>query len=348
MPEPIYRVAVIGCGGRARAHAPGFDADKRLKIVALADVKRESAEAFQTDHGYTDAAIYTDHRELLTTERPDVAVVTLWTAFHLPVIKDCIEAGVKVILSEKPVAATWGECVEIARLAEASGVVLTFAHQRRFASGNRKVRELIADGVFGKIERMDLFSPPHLLDCGTHSVDQAISFNGEAGVTWVHGAVDLTNTVNYFGIVAEGNFTGTFRFDNGVYATIRTGTHELELWGGVRVVGADGFVEVFWGGDVKRAVKYSDPSWMFPAVVAASEHEEMIGLVTNAIDAYESGAEPELSYKKAMKASEILFAFYESARTHKRVTLPLTGVTGNPLFELLEETANEHPLEELH
>ena len=334
MSKPKYTVAIIGCGGRARAHVPGLQADSRLKVVALADVRVEAAESLNADYCF-EATVYTDHRELLKAERPDVAVVTLWTGLHLSVIRDCIEAGVKVILSEKPMAATWGECMEIARLAEDAGVVLTFAHQRRFASGNLKVRELINAGTFGKIERMDLFSPPHLLDCGTHSVDQAISFNGEAGVTWVHGAVDLTETVNYFGVVAEGNFTGMFHFDNGVHATIRTSTLNMEQWGGVRVVGSDGFVEVFWDGDLRRAVKYSDPSWTFPTAVVAHEHEHMIGLVTNAINCLESGTEPELSYKRALKVNEILFAFYESARTHKRVGLPLNGVTGNPLFEML-------------
>ncbi|MBC8134877.1 MAG: Gfo/Idh/MocA family oxidoreductase [Fibrella sp.] len=328
-----YRVAIIGCGGRARAHMPGLKADDRVHIVSLADVRAESAELFATDFAL-DARIYTDYKELLKEERPDVVVATLWTALHLPVIRDCIQAGVKVILSEKPMAATWGECEEIARLAEESGILLTFCHQRRFASGNIKVRELLEAGQFGKIERMDLFSPPHLLDCGTHSVDQALSFNGEYPVTWVHGAVDLTETVNFFNVPAEGMFTGMFYFENGVFGTIRTGMLNLDFWGGVRVTGSDGFIEVMWDGQIRRAVVYSAPGWKFPAVEEVPE-EQMIGLVKNALDCLESGAEPELSYKRALKAGEILFAFYASAQRHERVTLPLTGVVGNPLHEML-------------
>lgn len=328
-----YRTAIIGCGGRARAHMPGLKADERIQIVALADVRVESSDQFATDFGLN-VKKYTDHKELLQQERPDVVVVTLWTALHLPVIRDCIEAGVKVILSEKPMAATWNECQEIARIAEESGVMLTFCHQRRFASGNRKVRELLAAGRFGKIERMDLFSPPHLLDCGTHSVDQALSFNGENPIQWVHGAVDLTETVDYFNVPAEGMFTGMFRFENGVFGTIRCGTLNLDFWGGVRVTGSDGFVEVMWDGQIRRAVVYSEPGWTFPAVEEVPD-EQMIGLVKNALDCVESGAEPELSYKKALRANEALFAFYASAQRHERVTLPLTGVMGNALHEML-------------
>ncbi len=328
-----YRVAIIGCGGRARAHVPGITADTRLKVVALADVRAESADTFNTENGYG-ATVYTDYNELLRKESPDVVILTLWTELHLPVIKACIAAGVKAILSEKPMAATWGECEEIADLATQSGAVLTFAHQRRFASGNIRIRELINNGTFGKIERMELFSPPHMLDCGTHTVDQALSYNNEIGVEWVHGAADLTDTVNFFGVQAEGVFTGVFRFENGVHGTIRTGTLSMDMWGGVRVTGSDGFIEVFWDGDIRRAVKYSDPSWVFTAPEAAPD-EEMIGLVKNAIDCLESGTEPEASYKRAFKAAEILFAFYRSAQIGRRVVLPLAGITGNPVWEMI-------------
>lgn len=333
MTQKTYSVAVIGCGGRARAHVPGINADRRLKVTALADVRAESAAAFNTETGYG-ANVYTDYAELLRQEKPDVVIITLWTALHLPVIRACMEAGVQAILSEKPMAATWDECQEIAALADNSGVLLVFSHQRRFASGNLKVRELLNAGAFGKIERMELFSPPHLLDCGTHSMDQALSFNNEIGVAWVHGAVDLTDTVNYFNVPAEGVFTGVFRFENGVHGSIRTGTLDMDMWGGVRVTGTDGFAEVFWDGDIRRAAKYSDPSWTFPVPDAVPD-EQMIGLVKNAVDCLASGAEPELSYKRALKAGEILFAFYKSAQTHRRVLLPLTGVTGNPVWEMI-------------
>ena len=60
----------------------------------------------------------------------------------------------------------------------------------------------------------------------------------------------------------------------------------------------------------------------------------MIGVVKNAIDALESGDEPVLSYKKALRASEIIFAFYESVRRHARVELPLTDVDDNPFLTM--------------
>ena len=331
----MKRVAVLGCGGRGLAHMPGLVADPRIQIIALADINEENARKIKGDYEL-DATIYPDIDELLAVEKPEIAVITLWTHLHLSVIQKCIDAGVKLIMCEKPMAATWEECVAIAKLAEESGTILTFCHQRRFATGNNLVRSLLDAGVFGKIERMDLFSPPHLLDCGTHSMDQAMSFNHESPVTWVHGAVDLSSTVEFFAVPAEGMFTGIFRFENGVMGTIRCGRLDLDFWGGVRVTCSDGFVEVMWDGQIRRAVLYSDPSWKFPEF-EETEHEQMIGMVRNAVDALETGTEPELTYKKALRAGEALFGLYESSKRREHVVLPLAGVIGNPLFDLLAE-----------
>lgn len=330
----IYRVALIGCGGRAKAHVPGLKADSRAQVVALADVKREAAESMNAEYGFG-ASVYDDHRRMLAQEKPDVVVACLWTPLHLPVFRDCVEAGVRAVLSEKPMAPTWGECREMARLAETSGCQLTFCHQRRFAEGNQLARQLIAEGRFGPIQRMDLYSPPNLLDCGTHTFDQALSFNGESPAKWVLGAVDTSKLLNWFGVSAEGMAVGTVVFENGVRASFQVGGPDMDLWGGVRVTGRDGFFDITWDGQFQRAVVYADPAWQ-PPTVEDSGDAHMVGVVRNALDSLESGTEPELSYKKALRASEIIFALYESVRRHARIELPLRGVEDNPFLSMLE------------
>ena len=66
-------------------------------------------------------------------------------------------------------------------------------------------------------------------------------------------------------------------------------------------------------------------AWQAPEVAEDAE-SQMIGVVRNALDCLESGAEPELSHRKALRAGEVIFAFYESVRRHARVELPLEGV----------------------
>ena len=329
-----YRVAFIGCGRRAQEHAKGVQADARCEVVAIADVKREAAEAFKSEFGFA-GDIYTDYQTMLAEARPEVVIASLWTPLHLPVFQHCAEAGVQAVLSEKPMAPTWGECLAMARISEETGCRLTFCHQRRFSAGNKAIRSWIAEGRFGTIERMDLYSPPNLLDCGTHTVDQALSYLGDIPVKWVLGAVDASKPISYFNVSAEAMAVGTLVFANGVRAALQVGGPDMDIWGGVRVTGSEGFVLADWGGVISRAVVYSDPAWQ-PEAFPNEGKAEMEQVVSHALDCLASGEEAETSYQKALRANEILFALYESVRRHARIELPLLGVTDNPFITMLE------------
>ena len=75
-----------------------------------------------------------------------------------------------------------------------------------------------------------------------------------------------------------------------------------------------------------------------PEPPAVKEHpdEQMAGVVRNAVDSLASGKEPVLSYIKVLRASEVIFAFYESVRSHVRIELPLKGVSDNPFITMLD------------
>jgi len=102
-----YRVGIIGCGGRGRQHAQGYAACDRVSIVACADPMAENArrlaEEYQVDR------VYDDYREMLERENLDVVSVCTWTGLHHDMIIDSVEAGVRLINAEKPMAPTWGE-----------------------------------------------------------------------------------------------------------------------------------------------------------------------------------------------------------------------------------------------
>lgn len=329
-----YSVAMIGCGHRGRCHAPALKADKRIRVKALCDIRLEAAEKVDTRYEFN-AALYEDYTEMLEKEKPDIAVICLWPQYRLNIIKTCVDAGIKAVHCEKPMAPTWQECREIAELAENSGIQLTFSHQRRFAEGNLLVRKMIADGLFGEIKRFDLYSPRHTLDCGTHTFDQAFSFNNESPVKWIMGACDLKEPFSYFGVKAESMAVGTLVYENGVRANIQIGGPDMDIWGGVRVIGTKGFIEVFWDGNFGNGVIYGNPSWK-PPVVEAQGEAQMIGVIRNIVDSFENGTEPEITYKKALRACETIYSFYESVRTHTRIELPLSGVDDNPIISMLE------------
>ena len=78
--------------------------------------------------------------------------------------------------------------------------------------------------------------------------------------------------------------------------------------------------EVSWAGTYSRAVVYSDPTWEAPQI---EEDSPMPGVFKDLVDCLEDGREPELSADKALRATEVVFAIYESSRRRARIDLPL-------------------------
>ena len=58
-----YRVAIIGCGSIARAHACAYAAMPQCAIVAAADISQEALDRFGEQHGVS--RLYTSYEEML-------------------------------------------------------------------------------------------------------------------------------------------------------------------------------------------------------------------------------------------------------------------------------------------
>lgn len=333
-----YKAALIGCGKRGLNNARTIQAMDKLDLIAVVDPNREAAEAAKLECGNENTATYTDHKEMLQKEQPDFCAICVWTGLHLPLFRDCAEAGVKAVFLEKPMAGTWGECKEIARIAEETGCRLSFSHQRRFDRGNQNAREMIADGLFGDIIRLDLYSPCGLLDCGTHTLDQAFSFLGDkVGVQWVLGAADTSEIREHFAIPEAKMFAGTLMYENGIMGNLYCNKFPgQDHWSGVKVFGTKGYMVFDWGGEVIQYAIFDQPDFVPPAL-EEDKFDPMISSYEDVLRSMESDEENELHVRKALRAAEVIFAFYESVRTRRRIELPLTGVEGHPLVDMLKE-----------
>jgi predicted dehydrogenase len=84
--------------------------------------------------------------------RPDVQVYfdAQVTSARTKALKMAIEAG-KHLYTEKPVAESLDEAVELARLADAAGVKHGVVQDKLFLPGLRKLRRLVEGGFFGRI-----------------------------------------------------------------------------------------------------------------------------------------------------------------------------------------------------
>lgn len=336
--------AIIGCGrkGEARTgsgmghhHAAGYKAADGVRFAAFCDLVEENAEAFRDEHGTGDERLYTDYEEMLAEEKPDIVSVAVWPHLHAPMTIACAEAGVRAVHCEKPMALTFGDAKRMAEACEASGTQLTFNHQRRFGATFRKIRELVAGGAIGELRQIEAYTS-NLYDWGTHWFDMTFCFNGETPAEWVIGQVDLRGHRTVFGAPIEGQGLACVKFANGVFLRMLTG-HEAPHEVAFRLTGSEGVIEAAAeAGFGLRMLNGDAAGWQTVMAKAPLHGQELHAeAVLDLVDALEKGREPELSARKALQATEVMFAAYESARRGGRVDLPLT-IDDSPLQALIE------------
>ncbi len=327
------RVGIIGCGrpwrsegatgfGMSHQHAFGYRETGKAEIVALADVVAENAAEFAKIHG-PQATIYTDYKEMLAKEQLDIVSISTWPHLHAPMVIDAANAKVRAIHCEKPMAPTYGESKRMVEAAEANGVQLTFNHQRRFGTPFRTGKSLLDAGRIGTLERIEAFCD-NMYDWGTHWYDMACYFNDETDAEWVLGQIDMRDPQMVFGVPIERHGVSLTRFKNGVTLLMSTG-HQAGPRFGLRMIGSDGIIDV--GVDDQTHVRVKgkgDSDW-----VVMPDNEGLHGAdyvkrgVADLVDALLTGREPQLSARRALRATELIFATYESSRLRGRVDLPL-------------------------
>src|SRR5687768_470802 len=114
MPKDL-KIGIIGSGGIARAHARAYLDMPDVQVVAVADVVPGKAAAFIADVGLEGATAFEDHKRLLELDLDGVSVCTPNVAHHQTSI-DALAAG-KHVLTEKPMAVTLDQAVDMARAA---------------------------------------------------------------------------------------------------------------------------------------------------------------------------------------------------------------------------------------
>jgi predicted dehydrogenase len=217
---------------------------------------------------------------------------------------------------------------------------LTFNHQRRFGTQWAEAKALLDDGEIGALERVETAAPT-LYDWGTHCVDLANFFAGDADVEWVLGQVDYREENLAFGQHNANQALAQWRYDSGVTGLASTGAGTDALGGSEvyhRLVGSEGVIETHadhCSDETLRVRRHDDPSW---TAVETEPVNAVAGGLADALAALEDGTDPALGARNALRATEVIFGTYESARSRARVDLPLE-IEDNPLASMVESGA---------
>jgi predicted dehydrogenase len=142
------RAAVIGAGRMGRRHVKVLR-DLGLELVGLGDSSRPALEVAAREDGVPADALYIDPARMLEERRPECVVVATTTPSHADYTCRAAEAGARVVLCEKPMAASLAECDRMLEACGKSGTRLAVNHQMRFMEQYTAPRALLESEDFG-------------------------------------------------------------------------------------------------------------------------------------------------------------------------------------------------------
>ncbi len=348
------RFGIIGCGVIGRIHAQAITSLPDAQLVAVADIiperAQELAEAFHVTP-------YSDFQQMLAREQLDVVDVCTPSGMHGEHACQVMRSGPNVIV-EKPMEISRAAIEEMLRVQQETGVKMAVISQHRFDPATRQVHDLVEEQAFGRLVLGNAIIPwwrsqayydsgewrgTWELDGGGVLMNQSI--HSIDLLQWLMGPVRsvfaYTDTLVHR-METEDVGVAVLRFANGALGTIAatTGAYpgvstRIEIYGdkGSAVIEDDHLsylhlarddreeVGPYGVGPGKRAQRTENADTSAaqdPAALAIRSHALQIEDMMRAIR--EDGS-PLLDGYAAKHPVEIILAIYESARTHKEVTL---------------------------
>lgn len=144
----VYKVGVVGVGGIARTHMPGWRASEHTEVVAFCDTNAEVLHRWADE--FAVGRRYPSYEDLIQDAEVDIVDICVPNAYHAPVAVAALKAG-KHVLCEKPLAASPEEIRQMIGARDESGQLLMTAQHFRFGGSAKAMKAEISAGVLGDI-----------------------------------------------------------------------------------------------------------------------------------------------------------------------------------------------------
>lgn len=142
----MKKAVVIGLGDISMIHIMGISQNPKIELAAVCDIdesRRETAPA--------GVPFYTDYKEMIEKEKPDVAHICLPHYLHVPVSEAIADMGVNVFC-EKPMALNREEGRAFVEFEAAHPQLhMGICLQNRFNESVEMLKSMIDGGEYGKV-----------------------------------------------------------------------------------------------------------------------------------------------------------------------------------------------------
>ena len=150
------RIAVIAAGVRGSHLAEQLGACvQATQVVAVAEPNEERRRHFSQAHGLANCVQFASWEALCDSALAfDAAIVATMDNQHAAPVLACLRRGCHVLV-EKPLADTLQDCLLIEKTQRQAGLVVSVCHTLRYIDAFRRVKEIVAAGVLGRLIHVD-------------------------------------------------------------------------------------------------------------------------------------------------------------------------------------------------
>jgi predicted dehydrogenase len=141
-------VGVIGVGGIAGTHFPGWKDSPHAEMVAFADLDEKVLNRVADAHGVE--LRYTNPQDLFANQDVDIVDICTPNMYHAPLAIAALNAG-KHVICEKPLAPTPLDIKKMIAARDKSGKLLMTAQHFRFTGTAKSLKAEIDKGMLGSI-----------------------------------------------------------------------------------------------------------------------------------------------------------------------------------------------------
>jgi predicted dehydrogenase len=347
-----YRAAVVGLTGIGQSPAPAapdpvlgtqsphshvaaYAAEPRATVAAVCDLLPEPLERFRSQWGerFPEAKAYTDYKEMLATERPDLLSVVTSDHRHAQIVVDAVEAGVRGIFCEKPIATTLADADRMIAACRARNVPLLIDHSMRWYPEYVEARQLLRAGAIGTVRRV------MVTGCGTramlfrnttHVVDM-LCFLVDSDPRWLVAELDdqwSDYPPRYAGDggkdpATDPGVSAYLHFENGVRAFVNCSQIPVSYreWD---VVGDRGRLRIGYQANELWQLQEDGRLAMTPLRARATSRSDLGAAVAELIDLIERGGPGSSTGEDGRRTLSVLLGILQSAAAGStRVTFPI-------------------------
>jgi len=337
-----FRVGIIGCGSIFPMHAASLKHTKAAEIVAICDKIPSKAKKAAKEYR---CKYYTNYKKMLDEESLDSVHILTPHYLHPEMIIEAAKRKIHV-LCEKPIAINPKDAEKAIQACRKNRITLSVISQNRYNPGAELVKKHVENGNLGKINGVKLIVSYHKPKGYYEKSDWKGTRKKEGGGILIDQSIHFIDVLNWIiddrieyveanianrlhpGVQVEDMAEGVIKYKNGAYICFYLINYypydddtEIEIdckKGRVNIVKDSAKIAFYSGKTLKASPKpgeYIDYGngrrdyWGFCHWIQIKKFYE----------ALRSGKKPDITGEEGLKALEIVWNIYRSARLGRRI-----------------------------